>query len=149
MQHLGVICPVDEPTDWVSSMVVITSKPNKTRICIDPRYLNQAIRREHYPMQTIEEIATRLPKAKVVSTLDATTNGYWQIPVAEKSSKLLMFNTPHGRFRFCRLPFGISSASKFSREPCSNFSETLKVVRSLWTTSWSGVATRRNTTNVS
>ena len=123
MQRLGVLCPVDEPTDWVSSMVVITSKPNKTRICIDPRDLNQAIRREHYPMQTIEEIATRLPEAKVFSTLDAT-NGYWQIPVDEKSSKLLTFNTPHGRFRFCHLPFGISSASEvFHRTMLQRFGD--------------------------
>ena len=40
MQHLGVIHPVEEPTDWVSSMVTIT-KPGKTRICLDPRDLIQ------------------------------------------------------------------------------------------------------------
>ena len=34
-----------------------------------------------------------------------------QIPVDEKSSKVLTFNTPYGRFRFRRLPFGTSSAS--------------------------------------
>jgi hypothetical protein len=108
MQHLGVIEPVEEPTDWVSSMVTIT-KRNKTRICLDPRDLNNSIKREHYPMPTIEEIVSRLPQATVFSTLDATC-GYWQIPVDEKSSKLLTFNTPYGRFR--RLPFGISSASE-------------------------------------
>ena len=111
MQHLDVICPVEEPTDWVFSMVVITSKPNKTRICIDTRDLNQAIHREHYLMSTIEEITTRLPEAKIFPTLD-TTNRYWQIPVDEESSKLLKFNTPFGRFCFCHLPFGISSASE-------------------------------------
>ena len=94
MQHLGVIEPVEEPTDWVSSMVKIT-KPNKTRICLDPRDLNNSIKREHYPMPTIEEIVSRLPQATVFSTLDATC-GYWQIPVDEKSSKLLTFNTPYG-----------------------------------------------------
>jgi hypothetical protein len=91
-------------------MVTIT-KPNKTRICLDPRDLNNSIKREHYPMPTIEEIVSRLPQATVFSTLDATC-GYWQIPVDEKSSKLLTFNTPYGRFRFRRLPFGISSASE-------------------------------------
>ena len=86
MQHLGVIDPVEEPTDWVSSMVTIT-KPGKTRICLDPRDLNNSIKREHYPMPTIEEIVSRLPQATVFSTLDATC-GYWQIPVDELSSKL-------------------------------------------------------------
>ena len=91
-------------------MVTIT-KPNKTRICLDPKDLNNSIKREHYPMPTIEEVVAKLPQATIFSTLDATC-GYWQIPVDETSSKLLTFNTPYGRFRFCRLPFGISSASE-------------------------------------
>ena len=110
MQHLGVIKPVEEPTDWVSSMVTII-KPNKTRICLDPRDLNNSIKREYYPMLTIEEIVSRVPQATVFSTLDAT-RGYLQIPVDEKSSKLLTSNTSYGRFRFSRPPFGISSASE-------------------------------------
>ena len=62
-------------------------------------------------MPTIEEVVAKLPQATIFSTLDATC-GYWQIPVDETSSKLLTFNTLYGRFRFCRLPFGISSASE-------------------------------------
>ena len=77
----------------------------------NPRDLNEAIKREYYPMPTIEEVASRLPEAAVFSTLDATS-GYWQIPVDEESSKLLTFNSPYGRFRFKRLPFGISPASE-------------------------------------
>ena len=50
-------------------------KPNgKLRICIDPRDLNQAIKREYYPMKTIEEIAARMPDAKVFSVLDASSD---------------------------------------------------------------------------
>ena len=110
MKKLGVIESIEEPTEWVSSMVAIT-KPNKTRICLDPRDLNASIKREHYPMPTIEEVASRLPNAAVFSTLDATS-GYRQIRVDEESSKLLAFNSPFGRFCFKRLPFGISSASE-------------------------------------
>ena len=110
MQRLGVIDPVWEPTEWVSSTVTI-KKRSKTRICEDPRELNSANKRELYPMLTIEDVVSRLPQAAVISTLVATCD-YWQIPVDEKSSKLLTFNTPYGRFRFRRLPFGISSASE-------------------------------------
>ncbi|XP_046841856.1 uncharacterized protein LOC124435969 [Xenia sp. Carnegie-2017] len=42
MQQMGVIDPVEKPTVWVSSMVIV-EKPNKLGICIDPRHLNQAI----------------------------------------------------------------------------------------------------------
>ena len=55
MEKLGVIRPVNKPTDWVSSMVTVV-KPGKLRICLDPRDLNLAIKREHYPMLTVEEV---------------------------------------------------------------------------------------------
>ena len=95
-------------TVWVNSMVAVV-KPNKLRICIDLRDLNEAIRREHFPMTTIEEVVADMPQAKVFSVLDATS-GYWQVKLDEASSKLCTFNTPFGRYRFTRLPFGIKSA---------------------------------------
>lgn len=47
-----------EPTEWINSMVTIV-KPNKIRICIDPQDLNRAVRREHYPLKTLEEVEPR------------------------------------------------------------------------------------------
>ena len=41
----GMIVPVDEPTDWVSQMSV-AEKNSGIRICIDPRPLNKALKRE-------------------------------------------------------------------------------------------------------
>ena len=100
----------EESTDWVNSMVIVeTSK--KPRICIDPRDLNKAIKREHFPMKTIEEVVQNMPGTKVFSKLDATS-GYWQLKLDEESSKLCTFNTPFRRYRFLRVPFGIVSASE-------------------------------------
>ena len=70
MVEEGILTPVNEPTDWVSSMVTVV-KPNKSRICIDPKDLNRAIKRSHYPIPTNEEVATKLSKAKVFTVLDA------------------------------------------------------------------------------
>ena len=97
-----------EPTDWVHSMVIVR-KPGKIRVCIDPKDLNPAIKREHYHLVTVEEIAERLPNAKVFSKFDAT-HGFWHVELDDESSKLLTFNTPFGRYRYRRLPFGITSA---------------------------------------
>ena len=108
MVKAGVVARQIEPTAWVSSMVTVV-KPNKIRICLDPRDLNLAVKREHFPMKTIEEIVADMPDAKVFSVLDATS-GFWQIELDEESSKLCTFNTPFGRYRFKRLPFGIKSA---------------------------------------
>ena len=53
MEESGVIVKQTGPTEWVNSMVTVI-KPEKIRVCIDPRDLNRAIKREHYPMKTIE-----------------------------------------------------------------------------------------------
>ena len=47
MLKMNIIAHIEEPTDWVNSMVVV-EKSNNLRICIDPRNLNQAIKRHHY-----------------------------------------------------------------------------------------------------
>ena len=62
-------------------------------------------------MTTIEEVVADMPQAKVFSVLDATS-GYWQVKLDEASSKLCTFNSPIGRYRFTRLPFGIKSATE-------------------------------------
>ena len=111
MESLGVIVKETEPTDWVSSLVTV-EKPDKTlRVCLDPKDLNKAIRRSHYPLPTVDETLDKLSGAKIFSKLDASS-AYWQIPVDEQSSKFLTFNTPFGRYRFLRLPYGIHSASE-------------------------------------
>lgn len=65
-----IIAPVEVPTDWVPSLVVV-QKPNKLRICINPKHLNKAIMRPHYALPTIEEMTPELSKAKIFTVLDA------------------------------------------------------------------------------
>ncbi|XP_032230541.2 uncharacterized protein K02A2.6-like [Nematostella vectensis] len=126
MEQDGIIVKEEEHTPWVSSMLVVDKRKEKdranppskdsVRICIDPRDLNKALKRPHYPMVTVEQVANRLSGATMFTTLDACS-GYWQVEVDEESSKLLTFNTPWGRYRFTRLPFGISSAPEiYQRE---------------------------------
>ena len=127
MAQLNVIERVHEPTDWVNSVVIVTKPNGKLRICIDPRDLNKAIKREHYPMRTIEEVVTRMPNAKVFSVLDANS-GSWQVQLDHESSKLCTFNTPFGRYKFNRLPFGISSAQDVFQAVMSDIFEDIEGV---------------------
>ena len=92
-------------------MVTIIKPNGSLRICIDPRDLNQAIKREPYPMSTIEEIVTRMPNVKVFSVLDASS-GFWQVKLDPSSAKLCTFNTPFGQYMFKHPP------SDFLRSRC-------------------------------
>ncbi|GFX84658.1 retrovirus-related Pol polyprotein from transposon 17.6 [Trichonephila clavipes] len=108
MVEAGIISKVEEPTEWVSNMVVIDS-PKKLRICLDPRPLNEAIQGPHYTIPTADALITKLQGGKVFTILDAK-NGFWQLPLDEESSYLTTFCIPWGRYRFLVLPFGLNSA---------------------------------------
>ena len=86
---------------------VLVDRGHKLRICLDPKDLNSAIQRSHYPMPTIEDILPDLHNAKICSLLDAR-NGFWHVELDEESSLLTCFNSPYGRYRWKRMPFGIS-----------------------------------------
>ena len=75
-----------EPTDWVSSMVTVV-KNGKVRICIDPKDLNKAVRRENFPIPIVEEVVASMPDAKVFSVIDAKS-GFLQIKLNYESSLL-------------------------------------------------------------
>ena len=105
----GIITPVQQSTPWISSLVVIPKKNGSLRICLDPQELIWAILQEHYPLPTIEDVATRLHGAKVFTVLDVS-HGFWHVELDNTSSFLTTFNTPFGRYRWKRMPFGISSA---------------------------------------
>ena len=107
----GVLQKVDEPTDWVHSLVIVEKKNGTLHLCLDPRDLNKAIKREHYRIPTAQEISSKLAGKKVFSTLDLK-DGYWQVELDEQSSMLCTFSTPFGRYRFTRMPFGLASASE-------------------------------------
>ena len=108
LERKNILVKETEPTDWISSMVVV-AKPGKIRICLDPKDLNEAVKRPKYQMPTLEEVLPKLSKAKVFTTLDAK-DGFYQISLDEASSKLTTFWTPFGRYRYLRMPFGISAA---------------------------------------
>ena len=112
MEGKQAIRKVDEPTNWVNSLVIVKKpKSDKLRVCLDPRNLNKAIKREYFQLPTIEDITTRMSGAKYFSKYDAN-QGYWQIRLDDESQLLTTFNIPFGRYCFMRMPFGINSAQE-------------------------------------
>ena len=111
LTDIGVLMPVDEPTDWVSNLVIETKESGDLRLCLDPKQLHKALKRGGYPLPIIDDVLPDLSRAKVFTKVDAR-NGYWHVQLDDESSKLTTFDTPFGWYRWKRLPFGISVASE-------------------------------------
>jgi hypothetical protein len=118
MEKLGVIAPVEEPTEWCSGMVVVPKKSREVRICVDYRALNESVLREVHPLPTVDETLAQLSGAILFSKLDANC-GFWQINLSEACQKLTTFITPFGIYLFKRLPFSISSTPEFFQKQMS------------------------------
>ena len=106
MEKDGVLKKVYEPTEWVNSLLVETKPDGNLRICLDPTDLNWAIKREHYPVPVLDDLIPELTESDTFTKLDAK-DGYWHVKLNERSSYLTTFNTPFGRYRYLRMPFGL------------------------------------------
>jgi hypothetical protein len=126
LEDLGMIEKVNYHTDWVSNSLLV-QRNGKHRLCIDPTYLNTALKRVNYQMPTIEEILPELANAKVFTTLDAK-KGFWQLALDSKSSDLTTFWGPSGRYRWLRLPFGVSPAPELFQQRLHSIVHGLKGV---------------------
>ena len=127
LEEQKIISPVDQPTPWVNSVVVTTKKSGALRICVNPRPLNKALKRETYPMPILDEILPELSKAKVFSTVDLRS-GFWHCVLDDESSLLTTFNTPYGRYRWLRLPFGLSVSPEIFQKRVNQTLEGLEGV---------------------
>lgn len=112
LEKEGMIVKEVSHTEWVSNLVIVQRGDPESasiRICLDPIPLNKALKRPNLQFSTLDEILPELGKAKIFSTVDVK-KGFWHVKLDEPSSRLTTFWTPFGRYRWTRLPFGISSA---------------------------------------
>lgn len=72
---------------------------------------SQTVKRKHYMLPNLDDIAPKLRKATAFSKLDASS-GFHQIPPDRESCHLSTFVTLIGRNWFQRVPFRITSTSE-------------------------------------
>ena len=60
MEDLGFITPITKLTDWVNTLAFSRKAGGGLHICLNPRSLNQCIKRTHHMTPTLEEITNRL-----------------------------------------------------------------------------------------
>ena len=112
----GILEEVKEHTDWVNSYVIVENNtsnhhsPNHTvkkklRICLDPRDLNEALKREPYHTRSVDEITAKLQGMTVFTIVDFK-KGYWTVVLHPDSRKLTCMALPFGRFQWTQLPMG-------------------------------------------
>ena len=106
LQRQGIIAEVDKPTDWVHNLVIVEKKNKTLRICLDPKPLNEGIKRERYMISTPQDVQSQLSGKSIFTVLDMR-DAFWHVRLSDESSYLCTFNTPWGRKRFLRMPFGI------------------------------------------
>ena len=111
MVEKAIIAPVDTPTPWESNMVVAKKPNGKLRICIDPQRLNEALQRESYLMPTLDDVLPEFKQARLFSVVDLKS-GYWHVKLDDESATLTCMNTPFGRYRWLRMPFGLKVSSE-------------------------------------
>ena len=130
LEEQGIIKKAVEPSEWISSIVIV-AKPQKIRICLDPKDLNRTVQRPKLQMPTLEELLPELSKARIFSSFDAK-DGFYQVSLDDESSKLTAFWTHLGRYRYLRMPFGITLAPEVFEskiQECLTDLLGLKVIR--------------------
>ena len=107
--ELDIIEKVSGPSSWVSPVVVVPKPSGDIRLCVDMRQAHMAVKRERFPIPTIDEVLQDLNQNKFFSKLDLTS-AYHQIELSPESRDITTFGTHKGLYRYKRLMFGISCA---------------------------------------
>ena len=77
--------------------------------------MNKAIKRNQWYARTLDDILLELAQSKYFTIKDATS-GFWHIPLDLRSSLLTTFNTPCGKYRWLRMPFGLKVSGDVFQE---------------------------------
>lgn len=80
------------------------------KILLDPKDLNNTIKREYISLPTLNDLSAELGKSKILSCLDLKDGGF-HIPLDKKSSEFCTFSTIFECYSFNRLSFGVSIAT--------------------------------------
>ncbi|GJW21490.1 reverse transcriptase domain-containing protein [Tanacetum coccineum] len=123
---VGLIYPISDSL-WVSpvhcvpekgSMTVVENEDNELipmrivtgwHVCIDYQKLNDATRKDHFPLPFMDQMLERLAGNEYYCFLDGFSE-YFQIPIDPKDQDKTTFTCPYGTFAYRRMPLGLCNA---------------------------------------
>nr|GEW88900.1 reverse transcriptase domain-containing protein [Tanacetum cinerariifolium] len=124
--EVGLVYPVSN-RPWVSPVhcvpkkggfTVVENKDNELiltrlvtswRVCIDYHKLNEATRKDYFPLPFMDQILERLAGNQYYCFLDGFS-GYFQIPIDPKDQEKTTFTCPYGTFAYRRMSFRLCNA---------------------------------------
>ncbi|GKA08863.1 reverse transcriptase domain-containing protein [Tanacetum coccineum] len=89
--------------------LILTRLVTGWRVCIDYRKLNEATRKDHFPLPFMDQMIERLAGNEFYCFLDGFS-GYFQIPIDPQDQEKTTFTCPYGTFAYRRMPFGLCNA---------------------------------------
>ncbi|GJT70059.1 reverse transcriptase domain-containing protein [Tanacetum coccineum] len=78
-------------------------------VCINYRKLDEATRKDHFPLPFMDQMLERLARIEYYCFLDGFS-GYFQIPIDLKDQEKTTFTCLYGMFAYRRMPFGLCNA---------------------------------------
>nr|GEY11858.1 reverse transcriptase domain-containing protein [Tanacetum cinerariifolium] len=136
---VGMIYPISD-SQWVSPVHCVPKKGGITvvenenneliptrlvmrwRVCIDYRKLNDATRKDHFPLPFMDQMLERLAGNEFYCFLDGFF-GYIQIPIDPQDQENTTFTCPYGIFAYRRMPFGLCNAPGTFQRPMTHLLE--------------------------
>nr|GEY54644.1 reverse transcriptase domain-containing protein [Tanacetum cinerariifolium] len=79
------------------------------RVCIDYHKLNEATRKDHFPLPFMVQMRERLAGNEYYCFLDGFSD-YFEFPIDLKDQETTTFTCPYGTFTYRRMPFGLCNA---------------------------------------
>nr|GEZ46230.1 reverse transcriptase domain-containing protein [Tanacetum cinerariifolium] len=139
----GMIYPIFD-SSWVSlvhcvpkkgGMTVVANENNELilkrlvtgwRVCIDCRKLNDATRKDHFPLPFMDQMLERLAGNEFYCFLYGLS-GYFQILIDPQDQEKTTFTCPYGTSAYRRMPFGLCNApGTFQRCMIAIFHDMIK-----------------------
>ena len=109
-----VIC--SSRSSWSAPIIIVPKGDGEKHLVIDYRALNKVTRKFTWPMpKSRRHCFSKLNRATYFKTFDLQS-GYHHIPLDKPSIPKTAFNSPFGKYKYVKVPFGLAQAPTYFQE---------------------------------